>query len=64
MESRFTLGEAQALVPALRRHVDELSVLRADFADAQVSVQRGERPAIGGLDEVKALEARLQEAVD
>jgi hypothetical protein len=31
MQGVFTLGEAQALVPALRRHVEGLVVLRADL---------------------------------
>lgn len=60
----FTLAEARRLVPAVVRHVAELTVVRADLADAHVALQHGERPAVGGLPEVKALEARLQEAVD
>jgi hypothetical protein len=62
--SDFTLAEAQAMVPAVRRRVEELVVLRADLVDAQGALQRGEQPAVGGLPEVKAIEARLQEAVD
>jgi hypothetical protein len=64
METSFTLSQARALVPALRRHVHQLAALRADLADAQLALQRGEQPAVGGLPEVKALEAHLQEAVD
>jgi hypothetical protein len=73
MEGRFTVGEARALIPALRRHVTDLTLVRADLAEAQLALQRREqhRPhapaglaAVGGLAEVKALEARLQEAVD
>ncbi len=64
MRTRFTLGEAHGLVPVLRQHSDELALLRADLADARAALHRGEQPAVGGLPEVKALEARLQEAVD
>jgi hypothetical protein len=64
MERSFTPGEAQALVPSVRRQVDAIVALRADLADAQLALQRGEQPEVGGLPEVKALEARLQEAVD
>ena len=64
MRERFTLTEARALVPALVRHVAELATVRADLATAQAALQRGEPPQVGGLAEVKALEARLQEAVD
>ncbi|MDP8977044.1 MAG: DUF2203 domain-containing protein [Actinomycetota bacterium] len=64
MQHSFTLAEARALVPALARHVAGLSTVRADLAAAQAALRRGERPQVGGLAEVKALEARLQEAVD
>lgn len=64
MATSFTLQEARALVPELRRHVAGLVELRAELVEAQVALEQGERPAVGGLPEVKALEARLQEAVD
>ncbi|CAN5220919.1 DUF2203 domain-containing protein [soil metagenome] len=64
MQPSFTLTEARALVPALVRHVAQLATVRADLAAAQAALQRGEQPEVGGLAEVKALEARLQEAVD
>ncbi len=64
MSTGFTLLEAHGLMPAVRRHVDDLVVLRADLADAHAALRRGEAPAVGGLPEVKAIEARLQEAVD
>jgi hypothetical protein len=64
MESRFTLDQARDLVPAMRWHVDGLVALRADLVEAQAALGRGDSPAVGGLPEVKALEARLQEAVD
>jgi hypothetical protein len=55
----FTLPEARALLPELREHVDRLIGVRADLAYAQAALRRGEEPRIGGLPEVKALEARL-----
>jgi hypothetical protein len=64
MEETFSLDEARALIPALYEHVRGLVSLRADLAEAQAALQRGEQPSVGGLPEVKALEARLQEAVD
>lgn len=64
METTFTLDEARALVPDLRAHVDEVVAVRADLVASQAALQRGEQPDVGGLPEVKALEARLQEAVD
>ncbi len=64
METTFTVAEARALVPAMRQHAVHLAELRADLVEAQAVLRRGQRPAVGGLPEVKALEARLQEAVD
>jgi hypothetical protein len=60
----FTIAEARALVPAVQRRVDDVVLLRADLVDARSALERGEQPSVGGLPEVKALEARLQEAVD
>jgi hypothetical protein len=60
----FTLAEARALMPEVQRHVEQLVLLRADVADATAALRRGDLPEVGGLPEVKALEARLQEAVD
>lgn len=64
MTTTFTLDEARRLVPDLIRHVAVLADVRADLAEAHAALQRGEQPAVGGLPEVKALEARLQESVD
>lgn len=60
----FSIAQARALVPAMRAHVEDLAGLRADLSGAQLALRRGEQPEVGGLAEVKALEARLQEAVD
>ena len=64
MQRSFTLAEARGLLPELRRQVDALVLVRADLGDAHAALRRGEQPAVGGLAEVKALEARLAEAVD
>jgi hypothetical protein len=63
MPTTFTLLAARELLPAVLRHVDDIVVLRADLADAHAALRRGDAP-VGGLPEVKATEARLQEAVD
>lgn len=60
----FTLADARALIPAVRSHVEQLTILRADLVEAQAALRAGVPSDIGGLPEVKALEARLQEAVD
>lgn len=63
MERSFTLDEARGMLSELREHTDYIVGLRADLAEARTALDRGEEPP-GGLPEVKALEAHLQEAVD
>lgn len=66
MESppRYTVAEARALLPQLRAHVDHMVALRADLVESRLAMERGLEPPVGGLPEVKALEARLQHDVD
>lgn len=64
MRRMFTLEQARALLPQLLLRADEIITLRADLSDAQKALQRGERSSLGGLPEMKAAEARLQETID
>ena len=59
----FTVATARALLPQLLERADTIVSLRADLADAQAALARGLQPD-GGLAQVKAVEAHLQEAVD
>jgi len=63
MQPHFTLAEARDLLPTLRANADRIVALRADLADASAALRSGIQPA-GGLPEVKALEAHLQERID
>jgi len=63
MERRFTIDQARELLPELIEHAAGVVLMRAQLADAQVALSRGSQP-VGGLAEVKALEAHLQEAID
>jgi hypothetical protein len=63
VQPRFSLADARALVPALIEHGERIAGLRPDLADAQTALAVGRQPP-GGIAEVKALEAHLQEAVD
>jgi hypothetical protein len=63
MERTFTLDEARAALPGLQAHVERLVGLRADLADAHAALAAGAEPA-GGMPEVKAMEARLQESLE
>ncbi|RZS90999.1 hypothetical protein EV189_0230 [Motilibacter rhizosphaerae] len=58
----FTLEEARAELAALRPVLDEVVALRADAAELATAVAPGGRPSpLGGLPELKAAQARLDE---
>ncbi|GGR80976.1 hypothetical protein GCM10010169_26500 [Micromonospora fulviviridis] len=60
----FTLAQARHLVATLRPRVEELIRLRADLAELRIDLADHGVSALGGLAEVKALEARLHAVVD
>lgn len=62
-ERTFTLAEARALMPGVRKRMEEIIPLRADLAELQAALRAGRDSRLGGVPEVKALEARLHEAV-
>jgi hypothetical protein len=57
----FTVDQARATLAELRPAIDELIRLRADAAELAAGVQQGTKSALGGLPELKAAEARLNE---
>jgi hypothetical protein len=57
----FTVAEARAELANLRPVLDELVTLRADAAEIAASLHDGERTPLGGLPELKAAQARLDE---
>ncbi len=59
----FTIPEAHALMPEVRRHAAELVALRADLAEMSRDLRAEGHSAHGGVPEVKALEARLSELI-
>ncbi|PZF95082.1 DUF2203 domain-containing protein [Micromonospora deserti] len=60
----FTLAQARHLVATLRPRVDELIRLRADLAELRADLAERGVSALGGLAEVKSLEARLHAVLD
>jgi hypothetical protein len=54
----FTLAQARHLIATLRPRIDELISLRADLAELRADLAGGGSP-LGGLAEVKGLEARI-----
>lgn len=58
----FTVDEAREELAALRPVIEELLSLRADAAELATSLSPGGRPTeLGGLPELKAAQARLDE---
>lgn len=63
VDATFTIQQARGLLPQLLDRADRIVALRADLADARVALGRGVEP-VGGLAQLKSLEAHLQEALD
>jgi hypothetical protein len=58
----FTVAEAREALAALRPVLDELVAVRADAAELAVDVHDGGAPSpLGGLPELKAAQARLDD---
>jgi len=57
----FTIDEARALLVELRPVLAEIVVLRADAAELAAATRGGPASPLGGLPELKAAEARLDE---
>ena len=57
----FTVTEARQVLAELRPVLDELVAVRADAAELAAAVREGAQTPLGGLAELKACEARLDE---
>jgi hypothetical protein len=60
----FTVHDAQGLLPEVRRRVDALIEVRADLTELSVDRRRFGSSALGGLAELKALQARLDHMLE
>ena len=61
MTETFSLEQAQATLAQLRPAIDELIAVRADVAELGAAVQGAGTSSLGGLAELKAAQARLDE---
>ena len=59
----FTLEQARLLMPDLLAKADDVVAARADLVELQTALNEGTASPLGGLPEVKALEARLSESL-
>ncbi|MFF5261021.1 DUF2203 domain-containing protein [Actinomadura viridis] len=62
-EREFTVAEARALIPQVREHAAEIVRLRADLAELTLDLRVRGASERGGIPEVKASEARLDEEI-
>ncbi|MEV0618691.1 DUF2203 domain-containing protein [Nonomuraea sp. NPDC050404] len=61
MDRLFTLDEARALLPAVMAEAGELIAARANLAEIDFERRSGGRSELGGLPELKGLQARIEE---
>ncbi|MGH3945155.1 MAG: DUF2203 domain-containing protein [Pseudonocardiaceae bacterium] len=60
----FRLQQARALLPEVRRRVDALIEIRADLTELSVDLRRVGSSSLGGVAEMKALQARLDDMLE
>ncbi|HEX6403031.1 MAG TPA: DUF2203 domain-containing protein [Pseudonocardiaceae bacterium] len=64
MSRLFDVHDARGLLPEVRRRVDALIEVRADLTELSVDLRRFGSSALGGLAEMKALQARLDHMLE
>jgi hypothetical protein len=62
-EREFTVAEARALLPEVRERATEFVRVRADLTQLAHELQESGSSELGGMAEVKAFEARLDDVV-
>ncbi len=60
----FTLEEARGVLPEVRARAGEMIAIRADLVELAAALRQGEPSPAGGLAEMKALEARMNELAE
>ncbi|MFF0860999.1 DUF2203 domain-containing protein [Nonomuraea sp. NPDC050227] len=63
MDRIFTLDEARALLPGIIAEAREIVAGRADLAEIAFDRQAAGGSRLGGLPEIKAIEARIEETL-
>lgn len=61
MDRIFTLDEVRALLPSILVDADELIAARADLAEIAYDRENSGTSPLGGLAEIKGIEARIEE---
>jgi hypothetical protein len=60
----FGIPEARALLPEVRRRADALIEVRANLTELSIDLRRIGSSALGGVPEMKALQARLDDMLE
>jgi hypothetical protein len=60
----FSVPEARALLPEVRRRVAALIEARADFTELSFDLRRAGSSSLGGIAEMKAMQARLDDMLE
>lgn len=63
MDRIFTLDEARSLIPTIMEEARELIAARADLAEIAYDRQQSGTSPLGGLAEIKGIEARIEEVL-
>lgn len=61
MSRQFSVTESRALLPAVHEHAARIIELRADLTELGAALQAEVSSPLGGVAELKSLEARLSE---
>ncbi|MQA01622.1 MAG: DUF2203 family protein [Streptosporangiales bacterium] len=61
VQKLYTVREAQAVLDGLRPIIEDVITVRADTAELGAALQRGVNSPLGGLPELKAYQAHLDE---
>jgi hypothetical protein len=60
----FSVPEARALLPEVRRRVAALIEVRADLTELSFDLRHSDSSPLGGLAEMKAMQARLDDMLE
>ncbi|MFC4117608.1 DUF2203 domain-containing protein [Nonomuraea zeae] len=63
MDRNFTIEEARSLLPVVMEEAGAVIAARADLAEIDFDRRVAGRSELGGLPEIKALQARIEEIV-
>ncbi|MFG1701016.1 DUF2203 domain-containing protein [Nonomuraea sp. NPDC049309] len=63
MDRLFTVDEARLLLPGVMKDAAEVIAARADMAEIDFARRTGVRSELGGLPELKGLQARIDEII-